>query len=657
MIPRLITDQLGKLRSREMTLRLCWGVARWLAVVIPALIVACTIDFLFDRYGYEDTPLWVRGLLFVTQIGIAAGVCFWWIVWPIVRQPSQEDLALYVEEKLPGFRHRLISTVQLNQPGARKEGMSQELIDVVTRETERQAEDASFAALADHSRFAWSGALASPIVLVGILLLVLVPLAPVLLARQLPWIDEELPRSIRIENLTKEIWPSGESVLLKFKVTGEPVEAYKQAVAGSRKSEIDEALEDLKSLDGTARIVTEDSPIMHSELRFVRVQGDWALFEATVPSMTTDFSFTARLGGDGRMRRPGHVHFVPRPIINDSDIKAWVRLPLSCDPDGKRRFELPPSAGEIVAIDDCAARVEIAVQNPIKVATLYLVREVTIKDKLKGSTDAIRMGLNKDGKKATCTFELGRAPKGEGVKDFKMSYYIEVADENGFKNGSPPRRDIKIVEENPPRVELLPTVLFGPNQLSYTSEEILQGMPTFPGNPIPVAYTCSGQYGMHRAVLRYSFPKKMESGETPPEEESWTPFPLDEKVAGQDVGEFVSRVGRFRNSADQIQFHAVPSPPWLPDQLGRLEGGGNFMFQTEKLYSGGKDVTLKAGDQIAFFIEVYAGPDHSRPVARSEIRVVDVLKDAEECRKWRSDQEKEQLRIKSILDKQLKQGS
>jgi hypothetical protein len=657
MIPRSIIDQLGKLRTRETMLRLCWGVARWLAVVIPSLIVACTIDFLFDRYGLEDTPTWIRIILFVTQVGVAAGVAFWWIVWPILRQPSEDELALYVEEKIPGFRHRLISTVQLNRPGARKEGMSQELIDVVTRETERQAADAVFAGLADQRRFLWSGLLASPIVLTGILMLILIPLAPILLARQLPWIDDELPRSIRMENLTEKLWPSGDSVLLKFKVMGEPVETYKTAVAGKRKAEIDAALEELKSLEGSARIVADDV-VMHSDLRFVRAHDDWALFEATVPSLTSDFTFTARLGADGRMRKAGEVKFIPRPVVNDSDIKAWVQLPLSCDFDGKRRFELPPTAGEIIAIDDCAARVEIAVQNPVKVATLYLVHELTLKDKLRRVTsEALSMELSADGKKATCTFDLGQAPKGPDIKDFKMYYRIEVVDTHGFKNSAPPQREIKIVDEKPPRVELLPTVLLAPNQLSYSPEEILQGMPTFPGNAIPVAYTCSGPYGLHKAVLHYSFPKKMESGEMPAEKESWTPLDLIPKVAGRDVGEFVSRVGRFRNSNDQVQFHAVPAPAWPPNQLGRLEGGANFMFETQVLFSDGKRVELKPGDQIAFYIEVYAGPNKSRPIARSETRVVDVLKDAAECRKWRTDQEKEQMRIKSILDRQLKQAN
>src|SRR5688572_14305761 len=124
MIPRSILNQLAKLRHRETTLRLCWGAARWMAVVVSFLIVACVIDFFLDRYSAEATPRWIRYVLFFTQLAVAAGIGFWWIARPVIKQPSENELALYVEDKVPGFHHRLISTVQLNQPNARKEGMS-----------------------------------------------------------------------------------------------------------------------------------------------------------------------------------------------------------------------------------------------------------------------------------------------------------------------------------------------------------------------------------------------------------------------------------------------------------------------------------------------------------------------------------------------------
>jgi hypothetical protein len=705
MIPRSIIHQLAKLRQRETLLRLCWGISRCLAVVIPFLILACAIDYFLDRTGYEDTPQFVRFLLFSTQIGVAAGVAGWWIAWPILRQPTEADLALYVEEKMPGFHHRLISTVQLNQPGARKEGMSQELIDVVTRETEKQAEQATFAALADHRRALWSAGLAGPILLIGLLLLFLVPLAPLLLARQLPWVDEELPRSVRLENITKATWPTGESVLLKFKVTGIQVEAYQKARKEGNKKAMEDALDEIRYLEGHALVETEGQPNEKYDLKFagLRKDGDeGALFTAQLPSKTENFMVSAKLG-DGRTRRATEITFVSRPVV--TEIRAWLQLPKSCglrpgnkrglpvlgagtvgllgSPFGQgpflavstlvpnRRFELPPTGGDIVAIPDSAARVEITLQNPVKVASLILLSdkqsfeapakliaeampllgfpEGVLKDILDKNTDrpppvSVELKLNAAGTRAVGEFEL---------RTHFSQYRIEVADEHQFKNSPQPTRGIKTVAEAPPTVTLLPTMMLPPGRSFPYEDEILDGMPIPEGKPVPIAFTCSGRFGLHHAQLKFSFPKKIVSGETPVEEEHWEPLDLLPKTAGPDTGPFIQRVGRFLNT-EETSFHAIPGDPAKPELLGQLEGGGNFFFQTSNLSSRGKEIKLKAGDQIAFYVEVFAGPPESgRPSARSEIRVVNVVT-YDELAKWHQDRLDERNKIKKILDQQNK---
>src|SRR5947199_4548139 len=65
---------------------------------------------------------------------------------------SDSFLALWVEEKVGNLGHRLISALQLNRPGARTEGMSPELITVVTREAEEWAAFNDSTSLLDHRR-------------------------------------------------------------------------------------------------------------------------------------------------------------------------------------------------------------------------------------------------------------------------------------------------------------------------------------------------------------------------------------------------------------------------------------------------------------------------------------------------------------------------
>src|SRR6516165_11094919 len=135
MVPRSIIHQLSQLRWHEVLLRLVWGMARCLAVVFVALLIACLIDFAIDRE--QDTPWAVRLGMFVLQALLAIGAAALFLARPLLGgKLSDTELALQVEDKHPELQHRLISAVQLNQPGADTQGMSPELIARVTREAE-----------------------------------------------------------------------------------------------------------------------------------------------------------------------------------------------------------------------------------------------------------------------------------------------------------------------------------------------------------------------------------------------------------------------------------------------------------------------------------------------------------------------------------------
>src|SRR5688572_15413471 len=150
MIPPSIHQNLSRLRRRERLIVLATGAAYWLALVLGALILACAIDWLIDRN--RDTPRAVRRLLLAIQVLLAGAAALWWLVRPQLKRLPDDALALWVEERQPGLAHRLITTVQLGRAGARSEGMSPELIQVVTRETESQSQALDFAAVADHRR-------------------------------------------------------------------------------------------------------------------------------------------------------------------------------------------------------------------------------------------------------------------------------------------------------------------------------------------------------------------------------------------------------------------------------------------------------------------------------------------------------------------------
>src|SRR5262245_28717813 len=208
MVPRTIKRGLARLRRRERWLRLSWGLARWLALALAALALCCLTDWLLDRYA--ETPWPLRAAMFLAQAGLWSAALFFLILRPFFARLPDSRLALWVEAKDPRLEHRLISTVQLNAPGAKTQGMSQELIGAVTRETEGLAGGVNFAAVADHRRLKWSAGLTAPVLLLAALPFLLIPeTVRALLARQ--WLEDvEIPRSVYLAPDTAEIWPSGE---------------------------------------------------------------------------------------------------------------------------------------------------------------------------------------------------------------------------------------------------------------------------------------------------------------------------------------------------------------------------------------------------------------------------------------------------------------
>src|SRR5436190_10576985 len=150
MIPRVIVRRLRQLRRRERMLRLIWGVARLAAVMALVILGGCLIDWLCDRF--QDTPNQVRVLLLCVTSFVTLLAFLFWVFLPVFERQPMDDLALRAEGKYPAFRNRLISAVQLNRPGADTEGMSVELIGVMTKEAVARAEAISFHRVADHSR-------------------------------------------------------------------------------------------------------------------------------------------------------------------------------------------------------------------------------------------------------------------------------------------------------------------------------------------------------------------------------------------------------------------------------------------------------------------------------------------------------------------------
>jgi len=641
---KTILRQLHRWRFRERLLRVVWGSARTLAVLLLVLAAACLIDWTIDRYSGSqtwrdwrnsswllwpadpldtgETPFWlVRVPLTAAQLALAIGLISLWVVGPALRTPPIDDLALQAERAFPEFEHRLVTAVQLNRPGAQTQGMSPALIAQLTQQAETLAQRYNFLTLLDTSR--WQKALACLIpVLAGWGLFVVInpALAGVLLLRQ-ALLPIDIPRRIHLENLTPELWPVGAEVTIRIRVTGRFRE----------------------DMVGVLRLVPEGQPEEFYELHWAQTQEDGsAVFETRLPAMSQDFAFLARIG-DGRMRQPGRVRFeappqlapddpASPPLIGEIELPAWLGL----RPDGTPYLRRNDgwSRGEIVdALPQSRLRITARFNKPVAQARLIPI--IRGEGLLEHSLDPLGPSqLADDRRSAFWTMP---------THPHLIAYRLELTDNYGFTNPLPIRRNIRLWEDRPPLVEWKPESTRDPNRASpdwapgVSARDFEWDMPLAPNGRIQVIYVARSEAGIGRVNIAYrvvprgipadAYPEEIRRLQHPRDDPQGLvfqrlplrPFPNDPKEL--QLGEFILDLGKFEKSGKfgEVELYHLPaSNPW-EEPSGLIAGGcKNFeISRLQKRLPDGSWAKLEVGDTVELYVEVY---DRLSPVAWSAAR-------------------------------------
>jgi hypothetical protein len=197
---------------------------------------------------------------------------------------------------------------------------------------------------------------------------------------------------------------------------------------------------------------------------------------------------------------------------------------------------------------------------------------------------------------------------------------------------------------------LLPERFAMPGDPGLTDDTEVEGMPIPIGGPVRIAYYCAHPYGIDRARLAWRVLKAgkiAEEGPAAGADLPWQHLPLGEVRATAEAGEFDLRRGHFEKTGlfDSVEFYPLPSPK--PEIIhGRTEGGGCFDFQTKALPG------LQVGDQIEFFIEVFArNPALSNLPGRSETRVKTIVTRSQ-FMDWWLQRERHESRIRELESRQ-----
>lgn len=635
-----VLTQLNRWRLMERAIRAVWGGARVLAVALTVLAVACLLDYLVDRYrGSESwrallratwvfapssaepgeswatdvTPLWFRFLMSAGQAALAGWLAWALVVRPLRRTPVVDDLAFRAEKAIPEFDHRLVTAVQLNRPDARTQGMSRHLISELTREAGELAAKHNLLSLVDYRRVGYAALVALPVIALWVLFFALKPaLAGALVQRQF-LLGGEIPRTTFLENRTQDVWPTGSEVDVRYFVTGE-------WDAGAV---------------GRVRVQPNGQPEEYYDLKFERAEGTGAYFLAKLPASSTDFGFAARLA-NGRTREAGVVRFEAPPQANE--VEAWQLLPrfVGTKPNGGPFVRQSEGAkrGELIdALPGSSVRVVAQFSKPLARAALVVVERDGPRERFLEPIDP----RARTDDRTVAEWEFATTPKTVGYK-------LEVADDRGFANAVPIRRNVRMLEDKPPAVAFLPESTRHPDPKDFEGAgdtrvyEWGDKLPLAEGGRVMVLYHARSEQGISRAAIRYRvLPKGVPFDQLPaewqkinhpaddPEARVFARLLLKSTEVPKDAGAFVPDLGLFERSWDgltglkrgdrmkkSVEFYAFPSTnPGV--EPAALEAGGRYMFEIDGLTklvpdkdNPGKFVSakLELGDTVELYVEV-----------------------------------------------------
>ncbi len=656
--------QLRRWRLRERLVQLAWGGSRWLAVVLVVLGIACFADWLYDRY--EDVPLALRLLATTGQIVLAFLLAYYLVVRSWVKAPALDDLAFRAEKAIAEFGHRLVTALQLNSAGARTDGMSPMLIAEVTREAGEMAGRHRLTDLIDYKPVRWAAAVVAPVLLVWGLFAAINPaLAAILLQRQ-ALLGGEIPRSVQLENITQDVWPTGSEVVIRYRVTGEfnP------------------------EMTGKVYVFPEGQPADDYPLTFEKNEADGsAAFVSKLPPSSTAFTFRARLA-DGRTRSLGRVDFEAPPQVKD--VEGWQLLPsylggrtaMVGDKPITVPYERCQPNGEIVgALPESGIRVDATFNKPVVKAELIPIERGDANRDVDGKPQPPDE-LAPDGLSAGWTFAT--SPR-------MIGYRIELTDARGFTSPAPLRRGVRMLPDEPPKVMIYRESTRNPdatafdgkgNPSLYEWDLSLAYRPTgVPGEgetgPIQVIYSAASELGIGKVNLAYRVIPRGFSSDVLPEELQrinhpsvdpsglvYSRLPLSRYTADtKPLGKWIPELGlfersfvglsRFDRARVQIEFYPMPSPNPATEP-GELEAGGRYYFQTSALRKPGDEgsnARLEIGDRVEIYVEVFdkysvfleGKKMPSRPAGYSQRAIVKEIASEDEVRaqiELRSDYER-----------------
>lgn len=203
--PRL-TSLLSGLRSRIRRFIVCDSVLTIVSVLMAAFWLGFALDYFPVILGGTEMPRLARLILLLTAIATMSFLAWKMLIGRLQRSLPDDSLALLVERHHPSMGGRLVTAVQLNQPGRDGDSHSPELLYQVHEQAAAKVNEVDPARVFRLAPLVKKALIATPMLLMAIVMLAVSPQAFGRAASRLTLLsDEPWPRRAQLEMVGIEL--------------------------------------------------------------------------------------------------------------------------------------------------------------------------------------------------------------------------------------------------------------------------------------------------------------------------------------------------------------------------------------------------------------------------------------------------------------------
>ncbi|NIS15353.1 MAG: hypothetical protein GWO41_03785 [candidate division Zixibacteria bacterium] len=443
----LITSRLKRLGGYILGKRILYGFLLLLSLFLAASFLAALSHALFYL------PTWYRTAFVSIVMAAGLGFFLWFIVWPIIRKPSNEELALLVEKRYPDLKNRMIGALQLERKLLNnKENYSPALIEQCIQQAEELSNKIEF------KKSYQSSKVSNGFRYLGVTLIFTFAFwffSPGIFNSSMEVFSNPLKEIPRVLTYDLQVSPQNADVL---KFDDLEIDAF---IFGSKLPDNARIhwkfAEEWRSDDIERQDVIENIPEIQAGM--LVDASDTSLFKYDFKEIRHDFQYYVEAGD--RVSDIYNVRVVDKPRINN--IKLTYYYPKYT---GLAPVVLDENDGTIQALKGTVVKIEGELNKPVVEGKIIYEDD---------ESDELQIEGNR--------LEKNLKIMGSG------SYHLEVTDNIGHSNPDPIEYKIYMTED------------------SYPSVEVVR-----PGNNIDLddylafdlAATLSDDYGFSRLVLHYT---------------------------------------------------------------------------------------------------------------------------------------------------------